>query len=294
MALPDRFLIRECLEKSTPAALPYDEAAELKLTVTGRGVGLNNVRVNITVPGMAAFSGAQTNSEGVVMFAFKPPATGDITIRIENRTSSVKVPVTLWSLYVDVPSQGNEGESFTLTVRNGSATGTGIAGATVTFNKKTYTSGTDGTVTIPVADVPTVTSDREYTITATLVGHAPGSDTILIVNVPVLVIVPPSTMPKAGETFEVIIADDGGNSIVAATIVVSTGDTFTSGVNGIVKITAPDSEGTITVYATKTGFATSETITITVSKADGIPGFELLSLIAAIGIAFILFKRRRR
>jgi hypothetical protein len=35
------------------------------------------------------------------------------------------------------------------------------------------------------------------------------------------------------------------------------------------------------------------TDTITIKEGGGIPGFELLTLIAALGVAFILLRRRR-
>jgi hypothetical protein len=273
----------------SPASLPYNKPAELELTVTGRGIPLEDVRVNITVPGLTALSGSDTNSEGIVVFAFTPPATGNIVIKIENRTSATKVPVTAWSLYLDVPSQTNEGESFTITVKNGTSAGAAVAGATVTFNRNTYTTGTDGTVTIPDEDVPQVTANREYPIVATKTGHAEASSTIIVLNVPILSVIAPSTV-TADSTFDVVVADDAGNPIIGATITLD-GAIYTSGANGIAKVTAP-AAGTYTITASKTGFVTSEPVTITV-KPGGIPGFELVTLIAAIGVALILLRRRR-
>jgi len=56
-------------------------------------------------------------------------------------------------------------------------------------------------------------------------------------------------------------------------------------------LTAPSEEGDYTVTATYEDYEDA-TFVITI-KAGGIPGFELLTLIAAIGVAFILFRRRR-
>lgn len=276
---------------ASPASLPYNKPAELTLTVTGRTEPLNNVRVNITVPGLTAIPGSDTITDGTVTFAFTPPATGNVRIDIENRTSSVRVPVTSWACYIEADAQVNEGNTFKVTVKNGTAGGAVIVGATVTIRGiGTETTNANGEATFIA---PSVTSDRDYTITATFEGHAEDTETITVINVPVLTIVYPDEV-EGCSTFEVIIADDAGNSIIGATITASDGETYTSGVNGIAKIAALDKKGSMTLTASKTGFADSETVTITVKACPGIPGFELLTLIAALGVAFILFRRRRR
>ncbi len=279
---------------ASPATLPYNKPAELTLTVTGRdGALLNNVRVNITVPGLTAIPGSDTRTDGTVTFAFTPPATGNVRIDIENRTSSLRVPVTSWACYIEADAQVNEGSTFTVTVKNGTAGGTAIVGATVAIRGI----GTEATNANGVATftAPSVTSDRDYTISATFEGHAEDTETMTVINVPVLTIVYPETVD--GCSFEVTVADDSGNSIIGATITVTATSetfTFTSGAQGIAKITVKKA-GDITLTASKTGFADSETVTITVKNCPpGIPGFELLSLIAALGVAFIIFRRRRR
>jgi len=78
--------------------------------------------------------------------------------------------------------------------------------------------------------------------------------------------------------------------LAGATITID-GDTYTSGVDGKVTITAPSSEGDYVITATYEGYDEA-TITLTI-KAGQIPGFELITLIAAIGVAFILLRRRR-
>ncbi len=277
----------------SPGTLPYNEPAELQISVTGRGTGLSGVLVNITIPGLDGEQSTQTDSEGIALFAFTPRTTGDIEIEIENRTSETKVKVTAWKLYLDAPSLVDEQTAFSVTVRNATASGSAIDAAIITFNKETFTTGTDGKVTIPADKVPSVTATRDFTIVATKEGYAEDTDVVTIVNVPMLIIVPPSEVPTAGSTFEVVVADDAGNAVIGATVtIVETGDTFTSGTQGIATITAPTDEGTYTVTATKTGFQDSTTYSITV-EAGGIPGFELLTLLAALGVAFILLRRRR-
>ena len=86
------------------------------------------------------------------------------------------------------------------------------------------------------------------------------------------------------------IADDAGNPIIGATVTINQ-KSVTSGGEGIAKLTGPSDEGTYQITATKTGFADADAVEI---KIEGrIPGFELLTLIAAIGVAFILLRRRR-
>jgi len=69
--------------------------------------------------------------------------------------------------------------------------------------------------------------------------------------------------------------------------------TYTTGVNGIAKLTAPKTKGSYPIEVTFGNYEKTTDI-VTVTAAPGIPGFELLSLIAALGVAFILFRRRRR
>ena len=267
---------------ASPKSVPVNKLASLTITVTGRGAPLENVRVNLTVPGLANLAGADTLSDGTALFSFTPTATGNIQIRVENRTSPTKVPVTAWSCYLaDIVV--NEGESFTATVLNGSATGAALTGVSVTFNGETQTSGYTFTA-------PTVNANREMTITAEKEGYAQATATVLVVNVPVLSLVLPSKAPSAGATFEVIVADDTGNAIIGATITIND-VSFTSGTNGIATITAPSEKGTYDITVSKAGF-TSFTAQIEIA-GGGIPGFELITLLVAIGVALILLRRRR-
>lgn len=272
---------------ASPGSLPVNVLAEVEIMATGRGTGLGNVLVNLSIPGLAGEMSTTTDSNGMALFAFTPLTTGDIAIEIENRTSDVVIPVTNYKVYIDVDPEADEGDSFTVTALNGTSAGTAIEGAAVTFNRQTEITDANGQATFTA---PAVTSDREYTITATKVGHAEDTETIVVVNRPKLVIVPP-TEASAGSTFQVTIADDRGNAIIGATVTI--GDqTAISGAQGLTTLTAPTEEGTYTLVASKTGFQSSDPIEITITPG-GIPGFEVLTLIAAIGVAFILLRRRR-
>ncbi|MCJ2534303.1 MAG: hypothetical protein LN364_03600, partial [Candidatus Thermoplasmatota archaeon] len=112
-----------------------------------------------------------------------------------------------------------------------------------------------------------------------------------VINVPRLIIVVIDEV-QATTAFEVAVADDTGSAIVGATVTFD-GKTYTTGVNGIAKLTAPDDKGAYPIEVAFVNYVTATDI-VTVKAAPGIPGFELLTLIAALGVAFILFRRRRR
>jgi hypothetical protein len=270
----------------TPGSIPYSEDAELEILLTGRGTPLKDLLVNISIPGISGEMSTRTNANGIALFAFTPPTTGNIKIEVENRTTDIEVPITSWKLYVDSQPEVDEGDSFTVTVRNGTASGAGLSGAMVKFNRVTKTTDANGEADFPA---PAVTSDREFTILATKDGYAEDTETIVVVNKPKLVIVPPSGIVTS-DSFTVTIADDAGNPIIGATVTFND-KSYTSGSQGATKINAPTDKGNYTIKATKMGFADSDTIEI--EYDPGIPGFELLTMIVAIGVALILLRRRR-
>jgi len=272
-----------------PEAIPFDKKTSVKITVTGRDTPLEDVFVSIFVPGLTEQNGS-TNSIGEKEFSFTPLQTGNVVIKIENRTSETVIRVTSWELYMYVPISADEADTFVVTVRNETITGDVIEGATVTFNGETYTTASDGTATID--SLTGIKVDTDETITATLEGYAPASDTIKIINKPELEITidqTPDDKGKYSSPVDIYVSDDDGNLITAATV--TFGDQVLTTINGKATITV-ESETTGTIGATKTGFAPAVDVSVTIKPA-GIPGFELLTLIAAIGVAFILLRRRR-
>jgi len=272
----------------TPAIIPYNEEAKLSIRVTGRGTDLGDVFISIAVPGLDE-TNTTTDAQGIATFAFIPRQTGDIAIKIENRTSTTSVKITSWSLYISVPTSADEADTFVVTVRNESINGDVIEGATITFNGETYTTASDGTATIN--SLASIKVDTDERVTATLEGYTPASDTIKIINKPNLEITIDQTADggKYVSPVDVYVSDDDGNLITAATV--TFGDQVLTTINGKVTITVT-TETTGTIGATKTGFSPAEDVSATIKPA-GIPGFELLTLIAAIGVAFILLRRRR-
>jgi len=270
----------------TPDTVVLNEASDLTIAITGRGIGLEDVWVSIG--GAVDAQNGTTTSDGTITFSTVPTKTGKITIAVENRTSDTYVLVTNWKLYIDSPAQVNEGESFTVTVKNGTSSGSELADAYVTFNKETKQTTADGKATF---DAPAVGANgASMTITATLAGYKETSSTIQINNVPKLTVVISGTV-KTGQAFNVVIADDSGQPVIGATVTFE-GNPYMSGAGGVVALTAPTTEGSYPISATFTGF-TAASSTVTVVPGGGIPGFELLTLVAAIGVAFLLLRRRR-
>ncbi len=275
---------------SSVYSIPYNKPAEVTLTVTGRGTGLANVFISLVIPGLSGQMNSTTNADGQVTFAFTPPTTGNVIIKVENRTSSTKIKVTSWVIYLEAPVEVDELGSFTVTARNGSSTAAGIPGVAVVFAGSTKTTGSDGKATFTA---PAVTGDRTFTITATKEGFAEDSATITVVNVPKLFITVSGEKDSEGTYISpvtVVVSDDLGNLITGATVTFGTKTDTT--VNGQATFTVTGQKTPYTITAVKTGFTAAESVTIN-AKEKGIPGFEVLTLIVAVGVAFILLRRRR-
>jgi len=247
-------------------------------------VGLNTTILN-QIP-----QGTTTDSDGMVTFAITPTTTGKIYIEIQNVTSEYYIEVKAISeleLTVSAPSV-NEGEEFTVTATSG---GQPVAGVTVTVvgTTLTDTTGTGGTVTFTAPDVPTTVT---YTITGAKTGFTSATTYIQVVNLPQLVVTVDKTVVNEGEKFTVTVTA-GGSMISGAAVTLDGTTKYTTA--GTVTFTAPEvnKDTTYTITATLTGYKQSEPVTITVKNKAGVPGFELVTLIAALGIALILLRRRR-
>ena len=154
-------------------------------------------------------------------------------------------------------------------------------------------------------EAPAVTSDRPYYVTASADGYYPESDriTVFVVNNPALAIAADATV-KPCTTYEITISNtDTGIGVVGATVSIIDPDgnelgPYNTKSGGAISITTPKKTGDYKITAS---FGTFQDAEFTVSVAGkceeedtGTPGFELLTLIAAIGIAFILLRRRRQ
>jgi len=276
------------------------------VTITARDMVGNllegvNVTVMPSVPGIlnAIPDPVPTDSNGKATITLAPQASGTLNITIAQNMHYENGQLNWTSLLTDTTitvtskkpltisvskSPLYEGETLTVTVVSGT---TPISGANVKFGETTSTTDSDGeaTFTVPDPGVEFVI----YTITAEKAGYASTTISITVIKKWDITLIGPSTPPGTGETFTVEILAKGG-PLAGATITID-GDTYISDGSGKVTITAPSDEGDYVITATYEGFDDA-TITITI-QAGQIPGFELLTLIAAIGVAFILLRRRR-
>ena len=195
---------------------------------------------------------------------------------------------------LDAP-QVNEGSDFTVTVMRKGTT-TAVEDSTVSISGiGSATTDATGKATFTA---PSVTSDSTYTIKATKEGYREDTDvvTIKVINKPKIFMSAPSTANQ-GESFTIKAgADDGNNNGILVSIM-KDGATIASEptVNGqaTFKLTEKQAKaGTYTITATMTGYVDADPIKIKVGQES--PGFELLTLIIALGVALILVKRRRK
>jgi hypothetical protein len=282
-----------------PATIYLGEATVVTITVThpATGVALKDVRIGLD-HGMPLNESILaklptdlfTDANGRVEFSISADASGNVTIYIENETdpdnafvifAQARKPMTI-SLNPSV----DEGKTFTVEAKSNGVLITDTP-VTFTFDGQTWPT-TTGVATLTAPSVPT---SLTYPITATAEGYATAIGAmIMVINIPKLIVAIAGEV-KTGQTFTMTIADDTGSPVIGATITFD-GKTYTSGAGGVITITAPSTEGTYPVTATFPGYATLSD-TVTVVKGGGIPGFELLTLIAAIGVAFLLLRRRR-
>ena len=150
----------------------------------------------------------------------------------------------------------------------------------VTFDGESKTTDGNGEVSFTAGSV---SNDMMYDITATKQGHSSDETEILVTNVPKLVVIIPDDI--SGGTFEVIVADETGKSIVGANVIFN-GKTYTSGANGVVVLPVPE-KGEYTLVVEMNGFESVESSPINIAEDTASSEF-LLVLIAIGAIACIL------
>jgi hypothetical protein len=269
-------------------------------TVTGRGTPLDEIYVGLDGRGISVSdTNGTTGVDGTIEFSITPSSTGDIDIHVgeEGRIVETKLIVTNWMLDVSVDApQVNEGSDFTVTVLRKGTT-TAVEGATVSISGVgSATTDATGKVTFTA---PTITSDSTYTIKATKEGYREDTDTVTIkiINKPKIYLSAPTTA-SVGDSFQIKAgADDGNNNGILVTVKKADGTVIAqeATVNGIAtfKVKEKDAKpGKYTITATMTGYVDADPVEIQIKA--GAPGFELLTLIVALGVALIILRRRRK
>jgi len=281
----------------SPQYIPLGRTSKVTLTTTGRGVALSNIFVGLNGRGISiAGTNATTGTGGKVQFSVTPSSTGEMDIHVgeDGRIVPTKVVVTSWELVIDAPVKVNEGSEFTVTLTEigGSITADMENVDVELAGVETKKTNADGQVTFTA---PAVSSDMAYTLTATKEGYVSDTASVTIINIPQLTASLKPTTAKRGAKVVVTVSKDDATPAVNALVAVegSTTEYHTDG-SGQVTITAPSKDGTYIVTASFGAFQDG-TATLTVKgETPSTPGFELLTLIAALGVAFILLRRRRK
>ena len=271
----------------SPKFMSYSEPALLIISAKGHGQPIENINISVKIPGITEMKTAQTDNKGIVEFAFMPSTTGIIKIYVEDKLTNVKARITSWKLYVEAPSFVNEGEKFTAIVHNGSINGPGLGGVAVQFNGVTVKSNSNGEA---VFEAPNI-SKISYDIEAIKSGYETAETSIYINNVKKLIVFASNSKPKVDDTFTITVADDEGNAIIGAEVIFN-GKTYLTNAKGEVLIKA-EKEGNYTITANMEDFVESDALAVNVVEKAQTPGFEILMLVVAIGIALILLRRRK-
>ena len=162
-----------------------------------------------------------------------------------------------------------------------------MQGVSVKFGTETVTTDDNGQASFPVPD-PGVDS-AYYDVTAEKEEYKTATKTLTVINKWDIKIIAPSGTLETGKEYTFTITAKG-QPLAGATVTFE-GKEYTSDGDGKVKLTMPTTKGDYTITATYTNYKDG-TLTITVTTA-GTPGFELLTLVIALGVAFILLRRRR-
>jgi hypothetical protein len=271
-----------------PMYVAVGQRTLVNILVTGRGNPLDDIFIGLH--GRGVLDNGTSGADGIATFSVMPTSAGNISIDVgeEDRTVDTVLIATNWMIDLSVPAQAYEREDFTITVTE-QTSGDPVEGATVEVQSiGTAETDANGEATFTA---PEVTSDRSLDVSATAPGYAPDKDkNIVIINIPKIYISAPKEA-AAGQAFKVKAGGDDGNNNGISVTLTGAGKTYTeTTVNGEATFTV-EKEGKYTITAQKSDYADADPVKITIKP--GSPGFELLTLIVAIGIAFILLRRRR-
>jgi len=179
-----------------------------------------------------------------------------------------------------------EGDTLTVTVTSNNVA---LGGADVKFGDVTKQTGSDGTVDFIVPD-PQADSTT-WTLKASKVGYITQQLPITVMTVYDVIITAPEHV-YAGERFTVTVSAKGSVLVGIAVMLDDGAQIAMTGSDGKASFKASSNVGTTHTITAEFGNYDPGSATVTVEEKKT-PGFELLTLIIAIGVAFILLRRRR-
>ena len=279
-----------------PSTVYVNEPITVTITVTHPATGKHIPDVDVGLQSNILVSqpdNETTDANGRVQFGITTGGSGDIIILIEGESDPdnkfVIESKLRKTMIIDAPLTIEEGDTFIVNIKT--PTGDLVTDlVTIEFADNTFTTST-GTLQLTA---PMVSTDTDYRIRASATDYYNDEDTIRVIPKPELkqlhIIIYDFT--GIGTTkFKVIVTDDTGRSITGASITFN-GKEYQTSSDGV-ELTAPNEKRTYEITASFTGYE-SVSKSVTVTKLKETPGFELLALIAALGICFILLKRRRK
>ena len=240
----------------------------------------------------------ETDDTGTVILSVSPQASGKLNVTIARDVDYINgrlnwTNAVITDTYVTVTgiktmiltiseSPIYQGETLIVTVDYGA---TPISDVDVTFGTVTVKTGTDGVAEFTVPD-PGV----DYAImkvSAKKTGYISVSEDVTVLKKwEIKMSVSGEVTTEASFTVTVVAK---GSALAGATVTFQSESKITDA-EGKASFTAPADEGTYTLTATYENYLPAS-LTIEIKKA---PGFELLTLIIALGVAFILLRRRRK
>lgn len=290
-----------------PSTIYIGKATNIEVTITHPATGepIEGVEVDLDYELNATTTilsrkpaTVTTDGDGKVQFSIQSEANGNITIYIEQGTDPDN-PFVIMSkaektMTIKTDPSVNEGKGFVVKaydINNDLITDTIVY---FTFDGETQGT-TDGIYEFTAPPVP---ESLDYRIEANAEGYSTDDTTIKVINQPQLFVKAPSK-GNAKKSFTVKAGGDDGNSY-GITITIYSDETLTNEVDSDTTA-GPDGisftinkKGTYYIVASKANYEDSTAAKIKIAAEDQGPGFELLTLIIAIGVAYILLRRRRK
>jgi hypothetical protein len=289
----------------TPSEIYINYPTEITIiTKDNEGNPLEGINLTLLPSSLGVLSvqpdPVETDENGMVVLSVSPQASGKLNVTIARDVKYVGgqlnwTNAVITDTYITVTgiktmiltvskSPIYQGETLTVTVNYGA---TPIADVDVTLGMVTVKTGSDGTAQFTVPD-PGV----EYAIMKVIAkktGYISESEDITVLKKWEIKISVSGDIKTETEFTVTVVAKGSG---LAGSTVTFQSQTKTTDNDGKATFTAPTEPGTYTLTASYENMQTA-TLSVTVGKAES-PGFELITLIIAIGVAFILLRRRRK